>query len=261
MAKEETIIGTIKLRKRNTEGFDYVKFGEELNESYKSQARENKFRTKKSFSPSSIGYGNGNCPRYWYIAFTGAEFKEEARAKSVANMSNGSAAHDRLQKVITDIGRPVDHEVELIHNDPPIWGFIDSVLDWDGDKVIVEIKTAKQESYDVRKATMKPSPNHLLQLLIYMKLQKAKYGVFIYENKNDQELTLIPITVSDKYIKIVDETFDWMRAVRKAFDDKTLPTRSFTKSKPACKGCPVFDECWFNLPDGEVTIPALVPPA
>ena len=262
MAKEISIVARPSFSKRNTEGFDYIEFGKQINESYKAQGRPNKWRIKKSFSPSSIGYGNGNCPRYWYIAFGGAEFKETTVAKGVANMANGSAAHDRIQKVLDGIDREVVHEVELVNEDPPIWGFIDSILEpGTPEETIVEIKTARQESYDIRKSSNKPSPNHLLQLLIYMKLRKAKHGVFVYENKNDQELCLIPIEVSPKYIKIVDDAFEWMRTVRKNFEDKKLPTRPYTKSKPACKGCPVFDECWFNLGDGEVTIPEFVPPA
>jgi CRISPR/Cas system-associated exonuclease Cas4 (RecB family) len=254
-----SIIGTLKFQRPLEGDFDHVAFGQEIEEAYLKQRRAGGVTKKKTFSPSTIGYGHGNCARYWYIAFDGAEFKETTDAQGLANMQNGTAAHDRIQKVLEGTGRLKDVEIEVTYDDPPIRGFVDAVLEWEGNPVIAEIKTAKQEVYAIRQSSMKPSPNHLLQLLIYMKILKAAQGVFIYENKNDQELTLIPIKVSERYVTIIEELFDWLRKVKKSHEDQELPTRPFTKSKPACKGCPVFDVCWKELPNGENAIPEYVP--
>ena len=35
-----------------------------------------KWQQKKSFAPSTIAYGHGECPRYWYLAFEGGEFED-----------------------------------------------------------------------------------------------------------------------------------------------------------------------------------------
>jgi hypothetical protein len=255
-----SIIGTLKFQKTLDGDFDYVAFGQEIEEAYLKQRRSGGLTKKTTFSPSTIGYGHGNCARYWYIAFTGAEFKETADAQGLANMQNGTAAHDRIQKVLKETGKLKDVEIEVTYDDPPIRGFVDAVLEWEGNEVVAEIKTAKQEVYDIRKSSMKPSSNHLLQLLIYMKILKTSQGVFIYENKNDQELVLIPIKVSEKYIKIIEDLFTWLRKVRASYDTGELPNRAFTKSKPACKGCPVFDICWKELPEGENIIEEYVPP-
>ena len=32
--------------------------------------RKTEFKTKKSFSPSTLVYGSGACPRYWFLAFS-----------------------------------------------------------------------------------------------------------------------------------------------------------------------------------------------
>jgi CRISPR/Cas system-associated exonuclease Cas4 (RecB family) len=255
-----SIIGTLKFQKPLEGDFDHVAFGKEIEEAYLKQRRSGGTTKKTTFSPSTIGYGHGNCPRYWYIAFEGAEFNETADAQGIANMQNGTAAHDRIQKVLKDTGRLKDVEIEVTYDDPPIRGFVDAVLEWEGNQVIAEIKTAKQEVYSIRQSSMKPSSNHLLQLLIYMKILKTAQGVFIYENKNDQELTLIPVRVSEKNIKIIEDLFSWLRMVKQSHDDQDLPTRPFTKSKPACKGCPVFDVCWKDLPDGNNVVPEYVPP-
>ena len=257
----KSIIGSLKFQKPPEGGFDPNQFAQEVEESYLKQRRTNAFTQKKTFSPSSIGYGHGNCPRYWNYAFNGADFVETTTAQGLANMQNGSAAHDRIQKVIGGIDRAVDFEVEVKNEDPPIRGYIDGVMDWDGEETIIEIKTAKEEVYAIRQSSMKPSGNHLLQLLIYMKIRRASQGVFLYENKNTQELCLIPIRVNDKYINIIDELFEWMRETYSAYENKELPKRVATKSTPMCKNCPVKETCWAEKPDlGVVEIRKYEPP-
>ena len=79
------------------------------------------FKTKKSFSPSSLVYGNGACPRYWFLAFNGAEFYDDADPYAVANMNSGTQAHERIQKAIEDAGIMVEKEKKIITQDPPIY--------------------------------------------------------------------------------------------------------------------------------------------
>lgn len=256
----KSIIGNLKFQKPQEGGFDHNLFAKEIEESYLRQRRTGLDTKKKTFSPSTIGYGHGNCPRYWFIAFTGAEFNDTFTAQGIANMENGTAAHDRIQKILADTGRVVDTEIEVVLDDPPIRGYIDAVLNWEGEEVIAEIKTAKQEVYAIRQSSMRPSSNHLLQLLIYMKIRKASSGVFIYENKNDQELCLIPVRVSERNINIIDELFTWLREVRSSFDNNQLPEKVSTKSTPMCKNCPVKDTCWNKLDDGVISIKKYVPP-
>ena len=42
--------------------------------------RVSRHTQKKTFAPSTVAYGHGECPRYWYIAFDGAEFSDNADA-------------------------------------------------------------------------------------------------------------------------------------------------------------------------------------
>jgi hypothetical protein len=95
------------------------------------------------------------------------------------------------------------------------------MLDWQGEELIGEIKTMMNEGFEYRKASGKAKTGHLMQLLIYMKILKRPKGVMIYENKNNHELLLIPVEVNDHYRRWVDQAFDWMRTVRKAWEDKT----------------------------------------
>jgi hypothetical protein len=96
---------------------------------------------------------------------------------------------------------------------------------------------------------MKPTTNHLLQLLTYMKLKNAKEGFFLYENKNTQELIVIPVSMNEKNTEIIEEAFTWMCEVWDNFKEGDLPMRpaGASKSKMPCTYCPVKKECYAGL--------------
>src|SRR6266511_2057332 len=216
-------------------GFDIPAFAEALERGYAGMSQESKETKKTSFAPSGLGYGNGTCQRYWYYAFHGAQFEYDTDARSIANMSSGSAAGERLAKVLKNAGILVEAEVKVDHKDPPIGGFIDAIVKWQDEEIVCEIKTNKTEQWNHRLANMAVPGYQLLQLLIYMRVQKKDKGFFLVENKNTHELLVIPIKMNAKYNKLVDDTFEWMRMVKKNSDDDLLPTRPFTKSSVPCK--------------------------
>jgi len=243
------IVKNLKFKKHEGKSFDPEKFAALIDDAYLKTKRADGEMTKKSFSPSTLGYGHGTCPRYWYMAFSGAVFIDDNDSVAVANMAQGTQAHERLQKLIGTMPELVDTEVEILNEYPPIRGFIDLVMSYDNEEVIGEIKTAKQEVWDGRQAEMKPTANHMLQLLTYMKLRNAKEGFFVYENKNTQELLIIPISMNDKNKEIIEGLFIWMQEVWDNFQNGDLPMRpaGSTKSKMPCTYCPVKKECYAGL--------------
>ena len=255
------IIGNLKFQKIQEGGFDPIQFGKEVEDAYLVDSKGG-FTQKKTFAPSTIGYGHGNCARYWYIAFNGADFDDTADAKAKANMLNGTYVHERIQKIMGKIpnNRIKELEREIKSEDPPIRGFADVIVNWNDKEVIGEIKSAKDEVYAIRQAAMKASGNHQLQLLIYMYIEEADQGFFYYENKNDNEFLIIPINMTPVNKKLVEETLDWLRRVYKLYEDQTLPNRAFTKTQSACKYCPVKKTCWKELDEGDVEMEAMVPP-
>jgi CRISPR/Cas system-associated exonuclease Cas4 (RecB family) len=251
------LVKNLKFKKHTGKHFDPELFASMLEDAYKLTKRADGQITKKSFSPSSLGYGHGTCPRYWYMAFSGAVFIDDNDAVAVANMAQGTQAHERLQKLIATMPEFRVEEEEIINEYPPIRGFIDLIMEYDGEMVIGEIKTAKQEVWDTRQAEMKSSGNHMLQLLTYMKLKNAKEGFFLYENKNTQEVLIIPVSMNEKNSKIINDAFIWMQEVWDNFNDGDLPMRpaSATKYKLPCTYCPVKKECWAKgSPVGTVQI-------
>ena len=220
--------------------------------------RISKQTQKKTFAPSTIAYGHGECPRYWYLAFDGQMFEDNADPYSAANMTAGSLSHGRIQQAMRDSGILIEDEFKITHDDPPIFGYGDVMLDWQGEPLLGEIKTMMNEGFEYRKATKKPKTGHLIQLLIYMKILKKAKGVLIYENKNNHELLLLPVEVNDHYRRWVDQAFDWMRTVRKAWVDRTLPKKNYRSNSKICKSCPIRKAC-DNAEVGELKINSLEP--
>jgi CRISPR/Cas system-associated exonuclease Cas4 (RecB family) len=217
--------------------------------------RKTEFMTKKSFSPSTLVYGKGACPRYWYLAFSGADFEDNTDAYSSANMDSGTDAHARIQKAIENAGIMVEKEKRIVTQDPPIFGFADAIVQWEEEQPVVEIKTMREESFSYRKHS-KPPSYHLMQLIIYMKILGKKLGILLYENKNSHELHAIPVEVQPEYIAWAEYAFDWMKQVRKAWEDKTIPKKPYRSNSKICKECPLQKTC-YDSPAGKIKMEPL----
>jgi len=215
---------------------------ETIESGYIAGRGESEFKTKKSFSPSALVYGNGACPRYWFLAFSGADFVDDHDAYSVANMASGTHGHERIQKAIEDAGIMVEKEKRIVTQDPPIFGFADAVIQWGEEQPVVEIKTMREESFNYRKYA-KPPSYHLMQLIIYMKILGKRLGVLLYENKNSHELHAIAVEPTPEYIAWVDSAFDWMRRVRAQWESGEIPQKPYRSNSKICKGCPLAATC------------------
>lgn len=204
--------------------------------------RGTEFKKKKTFSPSTLVYGNGACARYWWLAWTGADFEDNVDAYAVANMTSGTDGHARIQKAITDAGIMVEEEKRIVAQDPPIFGFADAVIQWGEEQPVVEIKTMREESFAYRKHA-KPPNYHLMQLIIYMKVLGKKLGILLYENKNSHELHAITVEPTEEYKAWGEYSFDWMRKVRKAWEEGTIPQKTYRSNSKVCKTCPIQKAC------------------
>ena len=220
-----------------------------------------KFQKKNNFSASALTYGAGECPRYWYLAFDGAVHYDNSDAFGVANRTNGSLGHGRIQEAIEASGL-LDETMEMdplqrkynkqTHpamefrvkiDDPPFDGYGDVMLNINNERVVGEIKTISNEGFEYKKNSRKPKMGHLMQLLIYMKVWGIKKGVMIYENKNNHELLTLPVIVNDHYRRWVDQAFDWMKTVYKSWQDKELPQKPYRSNSKICKVCPIQKAC------------------
>jgi len=221
--------------------------------------RVDKFTTKKTFAPSTIAYSHGECPRYWYLAFEGAVFTDNADAYGGANMTAGTKAHERIQEAMGNVpGLLVDSEFKVTYNDPPIFGYGDVILNWEESELLGEIKTMPNEGFEYRKTAGKPKTGHLVQLLIYMKILNKSKAILIYENKNNHELLIFPVELNKYYYEWVENAFGWMREVRKAWEEKKLPTKNYRSNSKICKTCPIKAACDL-AGTGEIKLKSLEP--
>lgn len=228
--------------------FGVVEFGKKLES---AMGRESKEVQKVSFAPSSLGY-SGSCPRRWYYAFNGANFEYENDPTSIANMESGSDAGKRLADLFDKAGILVEAEKEARLSDPPVFGYIDAVVEWKGEEIPVEVKTTKNETWNYRFVKNAVPGYQLIQLLIYMRIEGKTKGFFVTENKNDHRLFILPVKMTEEYEKLVDDVLDWMRTVKDNADNGELPIRPFTKSSLQCKGCEVKNTCWEGWTRGKV---------
>lgn len=239
--------------------FDVVGLAKVIDEGYHAlEGREPTERQKTSFAPSSIGYGSGTCARRWYFDFEGGPTREDdTDSTSLANMAYGTDAHTRIQAVFDQTGILIKEEVDIIHEDPPIKGYADLLIEWQGEEVVGEIKTTTQESFVSKKSKNQPAAYHLLQVLIYMKVLGLDTGFLLYENKNTQTLMILPVYMTEANQKFVDETFEWMQKVYKNWEEQTLPKRPYSIKSIACKSCPFTKHCWEEQEEGVTEIERL----
>ena len=232
-----------------------VKELEEVLEKAMVRDKDNKYTVKKSFAPSGLGY-SGSCPRYWYYAFNGEYFSYDTAPTALANMNAGTDSGARLARMMDKAGILVDDEVEVNTIDseefPPIRGYIDAIVNWKGEEVLVEVKTCKSSTWNSRVATNSVPGYQLAQLLVYMYVTKHDKGFFMTENKDTHELFIYPVKMNEKNRELVENIFDWMNEVYQNAKEGELPTRPFNKSSLQCKGCPVRDKCWEGWTRGSV---------
>lgn len=252
---------TSKSSSASTEDFSFADGLVEKIESGYTVNLKPKFTKKTAFSPSTLTYGAGECARFWYMAFDGANWFDNADAYGVANRTSGTLSHDRIQDAVMASGlldetmefdpEPSKYkkqihpamEFRIKYDSPPISGYGDVMLNHNGHSILGEIKTAPLEGFEYRKAKRKGKLGHLMQLIIYMKIMKKDKGALIYENKNNHELLVVPVVVNDHYRRWVDQAFDWMRTVRKAWEDQTLPQKTYRANSKICKACPIQKAC------------------
>lgn len=247
------------MRYGKIDGFNSKALADAIEKGYESKLRGDKVVKKESFAPSSLGWKSGRCPRRWVLAFQGEHVGiDTVTATSAAVMDQGQGAHSRIQDALAASGILIEEEVEITNADPPIRGFIDAIVEVDGITLPVEVKTTRQEAFEWRATSMKPTQYHYYQLLTYMKILGHNVGAFVYENKNDNTLLVIPIEMNDTNQEIIDAAFEWMQRVYKAYTDGKMPARPWKQTSPNCQDCIFFKTCWEDVPEGDIKLKPMV---
>lgn len=207
---------------------------------------------KTGFSPSNLVYGSGTCARRWFFEFTRGSERDSSvglEPKSIANMEAGIAAHSRIQKIFesTGIVKEIERPINTLGSTtgfPPVRAFVDMIINWQDKDVVIEIKTANQESYVSKKGKQIATGYHKAQLLLYMYILKIDDGAILYENKNTLDWMIIPVKMNIEHKQLVEKIIQWMVDVYEMITDGILPSRGYNVERsPVCRACPFIEIC------------------
>jgi CRISPR/Cas system-associated exonuclease Cas4 (RecB family) len=237
--------------------YDIKSLAEIIDASYSDGSNRIEHVQKETFSPSTIGYMSGRCPRRWVMLFRGADVEEIHSSQSVDNMSAGTSAHERIQANFKNSGLNIEVEHELWSEDPPVHGFVDIIIrDYNGYDIIIEIKTTRTEAFTSRKAKNAGPEYQTMQLLLYMYLMEIDHGLLLYEDKNDHDKLLIPVEMTPENRQRIEGVVEWMRTVKATYEADQLPERPYRINSKECKSCPLQKYC-FEQPQGDIKLEPL----
>ena len=202
------------------------------------------------FHPSILGGYTGKCGRRNVYLLRSVEKRGFIDPRIQRVFGNGHGVHDRIQKLLHTMGIDFKDETEVKTDKfgPPISGHADGEAQWEGEGILIEIKSCSDEVFVNRLKWKKPKDEHFDQCNIYALVLGYKKIWIIYENKNTQETKIFERKVSpEKAMKIIDKWYaEWL-----CHQDGELPKRPYKIGSPTCAGCDVAYHC---LPDNEIGV-------
>lgn len=226
----------------NKQIIDEKAFYKLIENTYVGDGNDQKEIKKKTFSPSSLG-GQGTCARYWKFAFSGTEGAYNFDGLGKSAMLNGIASHERIEKLFEEAGILESSEESVSFKYPPIFGYYDAIINFQGKRYLVDAKTVNSSKFLKVSSEHKPSPDHELQLLIYMKIKEIDDGLIYYENKDTHKIYIAPVVMNKRNRLRVERLFDWFEDVYEVAKGDEMPRRGFSPSTWQCKTCPFRDAC------------------
>lgn len=195
------------------------------------------------FHPSSLGTYSGNCMRRAVYLLRGVRKNPNFSDRILRVFANGHAVHDRIQKHIEVAGAMLETEVEISYEDPPISGHADGVivLPWNGRKILLEIKSANENTFSGRLKWKKAKDEHFAQANIYAYILDIDTIWVLYENKDNQDYAIFEHKANPK--KAENILKKWRKAYA-VFKDGELPERPYKPDNKACMYCDLQKHCF-----------------
>lgn len=182
-----------------------VQFLKPMLNHYLSQRVDNVGRKTGCFHPSSLA----SCPRLLYESYllsTHESSDSDPRVKRI--FDNGRYVHQRIQNYYREIGVLIDEDVPISDEKYEICGEIDGLLKFWDELIVLDVKSINKNGF---RNLYKPSYGYIVQLNVYMYCLGLRYGILLYECKDDQEVAeflveynesiLVPIFQKLKYVQ------------------------------------------------------------
>lgn len=172
-----------------------------------SQRRDEGVEIQRYFYASTIL----DCKRRIYFLFKGVKPTDTINSSQKRIFSMGDILH---KDILDDFKRAriwCDEEqpntFELVGVKTPFNVKIDCIIEWEGLKIPVEIKSIKTLGFynDKFGVFKQPKTEHVYQLMLYIHVKKTPYGFLIYHNKDNQARICYKVYYDENIIKDIIE--------------------------------------------------------
>jgi len=209
--------------------------------------------SKKTYPPAKEpafrASGVGGCQRKMMYKLLG--YDERHDHVSVFTLQQGTLVHEMIQNYLQRAGviESLEEELQIL---PNLKGHYDGVIQLEGERYLLEIKTINHVAYERVSKYNTVYKKYLLQAHCYMKALDLKKAIFLFVNKGH--------TISDEFKadnpdidplfheveihfdkKIWAEVEEKLGELVKYFDTKTMPP---AKKVSECAYCNFKDKCW-----------------
>lgn len=198
------------------------------------------------FHPSSLG----GCSRAYYFELTENQDDYEYNSNTLRIFYIGIVVHNYINKLLEyynakGVLKLIGNEVKVFkgfensllneHKGFSIAGSIDNIIEIDGTKFVIEIKSTSRY-LDYMK---EPVYNHIVQANCYMKLSEVENGCILYVNKKDLTVKAFFIKLDESLFK---QTLNKIENIHYCIRKKQLPDTNDSTSYQ-CMNCEFKAKC------------------
>jgi len=196
-------------------------------------------RTKGWYHPSQMA----GCLRgVWFgilNATRNAPTVAEESLRRQLIFSTGDMIHLMLQTLTHLSGLLLQAEVPVMNEEHKIIGHTDGIMQFKGEKYLLEIKSINDHGF--RALGDGPKPDHLEQINMYMYCTGIPRAVVLYYGKDRQDLREFVIKQDDA---LVNNILDRVAVVEKHLIDGTVPPKEGQSASSAeCRWCGYTQVC------------------
>lgn len=176
----------------------------------------------------------GKCPRSVWFAFKKFP-KKERDARVMRIFEHGDYTHMRIMSALFSIGAVKAIEValqnELLH------GRADGIVTVNNEPYVLELKSINSFGF---KKLEQPKKEHVKQLMLYLHYFNIQKGIFLYENKDNQDLKEYMIEY-DK--QTAEQLISEMQTLKHFIENNILPPMPLGLEEWECQYCDYSEEC------------------
>lgn len=194
------------------------------------------------FAPSSTN----QCPRYMVYRLKGFEQQTEFSGRTRRIFDLGNRVEDFLGDTFRSLGVLLDEQIEVKIDEPPVRGFCDFLIDWDGPKP-VECKSINEAGFVWRKNYRKPKDEHFRQLQFYLEAMDMEEGFVVYICKNDSAMLPLLVKRDREFMEKILKKYD---KIYQVYKDGNIPLKPYKETSEKCRRCDAKAYCWADEEEG-----------